>query len=50
MKSKSVRIINCNNLLCQVNVLLKLRNQFKDNQRSRTKNFTQNINYMNAEP
>ena len=30
--SKSVRIIKCNNLLCQVNVSCQFHNQFKDNQ------------------
>ena len=29
--SKSVRIIKCNNLLCQVNVSCQLHNQSKDN-------------------
>jgi len=48
IKSKSVRIIKYNNLLCQVNVLLQFHNQLKDNQckpsnalEQRGKSFTQ---------
>jgi len=47
-KSKSVRIIKYNNLLCQANVLLQFHNQLKDNQckpsnvqEQRGKSFTQ---------
>jgi len=32
IKSKSVRIIKYNNLLCQENVLLQFHNQLNDNQ------------------